>query len=486
MGDPLPPQNQAASTSIAAAIPKTATQIEGLDEILKGGLPIGRVTLVGGGPGAGKTVFGLELLYRAALSGEPGIFLSFEESAANIRQNARSFGWDLAALEKSGKLFLMEGLLDPEVVISGNFNLAGFLSIIEGKARDMGAGRVVIDALDVLMRYFDDPMREQQQFLGLHNWLVDNGLTAVLTTKNTKGTERPSPYEYLDFMADCVIYLDQKAQDQVNTKRMQIVKYRGSAYGSNEYPFLVTDKGMYFHAISDMLLDFEPSSKRASSGVPQLDEILGGGYFQGSAILISGMTGTGKTSVAATFAHAACAKGQKVLYINFEESRPGLLAGMRSIGIDLGSAIEGGSLWVMSTMPESRGIEEHLYDKVCAIKRFKPDHVVVDAISACKRIAGDKASFDFIMRLVNFCRRRGITTVLINQSSSEEVTHAVSGIGISSIIDTILTLYYEDAGAQTNRLLQVLKSRGTHHSNRYHTFVLTDDGVQFRANRPDQ
>jgi circadian clock protein KaiC len=460
-------------------IRKTPTQIEGLDEILHGGLPQGRVTLVGGGPGSGKTLLGLEFLYRGAQSGHPGIFLSFEETTENIRQNTLSFGWDLPSLEKAGKLFLMEGQLDPGVIISGEFNLSGFLSIIEGKAQEMGAARVVIDALDVLMRVFNNPIREQQHILGLHNWLMQQGLTAILTTKNLKTPNTLSPYEYLDFLADCVIYLDQRIENQVNTKRIQVVKYRGSSYGSNEFPFLITGKGMFFSAISDMRLNYEPLSQRVSSGSQFLDEILGGGYRKGTCILISGASGTGKTSIAATFARSACEGGHKVLYVNFEESASGMVAGMRSLGIDLGPAMRDCSLWVKPSMPESRGIEEHLYDKITAIKSFQSDHVVVDAISACKRIAGEKASFDFIMRFVHFCKKRGITTILINQSRNSEEAHEISGIGISSVVDTIISLNYQEAGNETRRILQVIKSRGSKHSNRRHIYALTDDGIRF-------
>jgi len=460
-------------------IRKTPTQIEGLDGILHGGVPQGRVTLVGGGPGSGKTLLGLEFLYRGAQSGHPGIFLSFEETAENIRQNMLSFGWDLPSLEKAGKLFLMEGQLDPEVIIAGEFNLTGFLSIIEGKAHEIGAARIVIDALDVLMRVFNNPIREQQQILGLHNWLMQQGLTAILTTKNLKTPNTSSPYEYLDFMADCVIYLDQRIENQVNTKRIQVVKYRGSSYGSNEFPFLITGKGMFFSAISDMRLNYEPPSQRVSSGSQRLDEILGGGYRKGTCVLISGASGTGKTSIAATFARSACEGGHKVLYVNFEESVNGMVAGMRSLGIDLGSAINDCSLWVKPAMPESRGIEEHLHDKITAIKSFQSDHVVVDAISACKRIAGKKASFDFIMRLVHFCKKRGITTILINQSRNSEEAHEISGIGISSVVDTIISLNYQEAGNETRRILQVIKSRGSKHSNRRHIYALTDDGILF-------
>jgi circadian clock protein KaiC len=484
MGNQIDPNTQESSEKNATGIRKIRTQIEGLDEILHGGVPQGRVTLVCGAPGTGKTLLGLEFLYRSAQSGHPGIFLSFEETAENIRQNTLSLGWDLPFLEKAGKLFLMEGQLNPEVIISGEFNLTGFLSIIEGKAQEMGANRVVIDALDVIMLVFNNPRREQQQIIGVHNWLMQHGLTAILTAKNLKTPNTSSPYEYLDYIADCVIYLDQRIENQVNTKRIQVVKYRGTSYGSNEYPFLITGKGLFFNAISDMRPNYEPPSQRVSSGSQSLDEILGGGYLKGTCVLISGASGTGKTSIAATFARSACEGGHKVLYVNFEESVSGMVAGMHSLGIDLGPAMHDCSLWVKPAMPESKGIEEHLYDKITAIKSFQSDHVVVDAISACKRIAGKKASFDFIMRLVHFCKKRGLTTILINQSNTAEEAYGITGIGISSVVDTIIFLSYKDVGNETRRILQVIKSRGSKHSNRRHSYALTDEGIRFEPKPP--
>ena len=461
---------------------KIATRIEGLDEILHGGLPAGRVTLINGGPGSGKSMLGLEFLYRGALSGEPGIFLSFEESAENIRQNVSSFGWDLSSLEKDGKLFLMEGQLDAGIILSGVFNLKGLLAIVEGKAGKMGAERIVIDALDVLMRVFKDSHQQEQQIFELHKWLNEQGKTAVLTTKNLKKTGESSPYDYLDYLADCVIRLDQRVKDQVNTKRLQVVKYRGSSYGANEYPFLIADNGIFFNPVSDVALQYEAPSQRISSGDSFLDEISGGGYLRNTCILISGETGTGKTSLAATFARSACENGEKALYINYEESRESMVAGMRHMGIDLQPAIRNGSLRFLSTMPESMGIEEHLYHAITAIRQFHPDHMVIDAISACERIAGQRAAFDFIMRLTHFCKKRGMTVILINQAKN---VNAISGIGISSIIDTIITLRYKDVGNETKRILQIKKSRGSKHSNSHYNYLLTDQGIWFDRVQPE-
>ena len=471
-----PQQNDSNSTQ--KNLQKLKTHIEGLDKILNGGFSAGRTTLISGGPGTGKSVLGLEFIYRGAMSGHPGIFVSFEETGEDIRRNALTFGWDLAALEQAGAFFLMEGQIGPDIFRSGDFNLKGLLAIIDGIAEEMGAHRITIDALDILMRLFHDPKKQQNEIFSLNNWLKDRKMTALLTAKSIKGKDAYE-YDYLEFMADCVIHLDQRVRDQVNTKRLKVTKYRGSRYETNEYPFLVVDHGMVFNSISDIDLSYEPLSQRISSGNRFLDDILGGGYRKGSCILVTGVTGTGKTSMASTFAHSACEKGQKVLYVNFEESRKSLVAGMLSIGIDLRPAIEDDSLRLMTMMPESMGIEEHLYHEMTTIKSFQPEHLVVDAISACKRIAGEKASFDFLMRLIHFCRKRGITVILINQAKSAWKYHQISGIGLSSLIDTIITLHYKDVGNETNRMLQVKKSRGTRHSNKYHTYFLTEKGIQF-------
>ncbi len=471
-------ENEGPRASFAHGITKTTTGIRGLDDILHGGLPSGRVTLVAGGPGTGKSMLGLEFLYRSAVEGDPGIFLTFEESAESIRENVASLGWDFAALEESGRLLLVDWVPDPGIAVSGDFNLSGLLSIVEGKARDMKTDRIVIDAIDVLMRVFHDPALIEKQLIMLHTWLSNRRMTSIMTSKSLKDSDSSSQYGFLDFLADCVIYLDQRIRDQVNTKHIQIVKYRGSGYGSNEYPFLITPSGMFFDPISDMDLNYTFSGRRISSGNDTLDEILGGGYQKGSCILISGDTGAGKTSIATTFAAAACERGEKVLYFTFEESRDGLVSAAGSVGIDLQPALDKNLLSIVSSVPESMGIEEHLYYKTQTIEQFRPDHITVDAISACRRIAGESTSFDFIMRLIHFCRKRGITILLINQARESNDDREISGIGISSIIDTVMCLGYQRDGDREKRVFHIRKFRGSKHTNGYHDFALTDSGIR--------
>jgi circadian clock protein KaiC len=461
----------------ARGIRKVSTHIEGLDEILNGGLPAGRTTLISGGPGTGKSLIGLEFLYRGALSGNPGMFLSFEETGESIRQNALTFGWDLSSLEQEGKFFLLEGQIDPHVRLCGDFNLKGLLAIIEGKAGQLGAENIVIDAIDVMMRIYNDSKQRQNEIFALNTCLKQRKMTAILTAKKMKCMDNDN-HDYLDFMADCVIYLDQRAEKQVTTKRLQVVKYRGSNYGGNEYPFVIIDEGVHLYPISTVEMHYEPELGRISSGNASLDAILGGGYQRGACILISGATGTGKTAIASTFASSACGEGQKVLYVNFEESEDGMIAGMLSLGIELRPAIKGAALQIMSMMPESKGIEEHLFHIIRAIRRFNPQYLVIDAISANKRIAGEDAAFDFLIRVAGHCKKRGITVMLLNQSMSFSEHHEISGIGLSSVIDTIITLQHKAAGDEMRRSLLVMKSRGTQHSNKHHHFCLTGRGIQ--------
>jgi len=379
----------------------------------------------------------------------------------------------------------MEGSVAPETVISGTFSIGGFLAIIRGKADEMGGSLLVIDALDVLMGLFEDSGRQRQQVNLLHRWLAEQNMTVILTSK--KGATPDNGVrtcEYLDFLADCVIYLDQCINKQIITKRLQVVKYRGSAYDGNEVPFAVVDDGLYFNAVSNMNLNYEPSEQRFSSGLDALDQMLGGGYMKGSCILIDGASGVGKTALASTFVSDACTNGRKALYINYEESQSGMLSSMQSIGIDLEPALTAGRLETYIAMPETRGIEVHLYYIDRLVKRFQPDHLVVDAISALKRILEEAPFVDAVLRLICLCRAQDITLILLNQSASRNCGHAGNRLGVSSMIDTILRLSYQEREDAMQRTLQIQKFRGSRHSNRRRSFLLTDKGLSLVKKPP--
>lgn len=458
-------------------VSRAATRVEGLDEVLHGGIPRGRTTLVSGGPGCGKSVLGLEFLHHAACDGEPGVFVTFEERADSVRRNARGFGWDLEALEQDDKLFLLEARVDPETIVSGEFDLSGLLGIVGGKAESIGAKRIVIDAIDVLLRLFDDPARERKELFALHNWLLDREMTAIMTVKAASDDDSLAHYQFLDYMVDCVVRLDQRVLDQVTTRRLRVIKYRGSNFSRNEYPYVIDEGGLTLIPISDASLQHFKLGEYVSCGHQRLDTILGGGYRRGACVLISGTSGTGKTTLASTFVRTACQRGEKCLIVGFEESADVLTECMLSPGIDLRPAREAGTLQIQATMPESMGAEEHLIRVLKTINEYQPDHVVVDSISSCLRMGSEQAAFDFSMRLSNLCKQRGITCILTNQSEGFTDAHDISGIGISSLVDAVIFLRYIDVGGEINRMLLVMKSRGTKHSNQYREFLITDEGI---------
>ncbi len=460
------------------ALSKVATHIKGLDEILFGGFPEGRTTLINGGPGTGKSVIALEFLYRGALAGEPGIFVTFEERVAAMRSNALTLGWDLEPLEKSGKLFILEARVDPEAIISGTFNMRGLLAIVGGKATAMGARRVVFDALDALMRLFDDPARERNEIYALHEWLTDRGMTAILTVKATKDNTILPRYEFLEFMADCVITVTKLPSEHVSTRELQVIKYRGSDFGGNAYPFVSAEGGIRLIPISTFDLQHKPLGQYVTSGNAELDKMLGGGYRQGSSVLITGTSGTGKTTLVNTFVHAACGRGEKVLFLGYEESAEAMVTSMLSPGIDLRPDVESGKMKILTVMPEAMSTEQHLVRTFEAIEHFQPEHVIVDAISSFQRMGSQRAAFEFAMRLVSTCKDHGITVLMVNQSAGMQNAQEISGLGISSIIDTVIFLRFLESDGELNRVLLIMKSRGTKHSNQYREYRITDRGIE--------
>ena len=454
-----------------------STGIAGLDLVLGGGLPAGRMTLLSGGPGSGKSMMGLQCLLHGAGAGQPGILVMFEERAVAVRQNAWSRGWDLTRLEKKNKLYLMDARLDPQAVISGEFSIKGILAILEHRIKAMRAKLIFIDAVDALLHLYDSPMRERHELYALHEWLLDRGLTAIMSVKAVPQEEAPSRYAFLDFMADCVIHVDQRVSAQITTRRLRVIKYRGSGYGRNEYPFIINDDGINIIPITSNVLQHRPPGPKVSSGQARLDDVLAGGYKEGTSILIAGTAGVGKTTLACVFTRAACLRGERVLYLNFEESAESLVSNMLSPGLALHPLIKTGTLVVRSYLPEAMGVEEHLLHALKDLDEFQPKHVVVDAISACKRMGSEQAAFEYLMRLLNVCKERGITCIYINQTSGLEISQEISGIGVSSIIDTIVLLRQFPIGGAMTRQLIVMKSRGSKHSEQFHEFRITDRGI---------
>ena len=460
------------------SLPKIPTRIAGLDDILLGGIPENRTTIISGGPGCGKSIFGIEFLYNGAQNGHPGIYVTFEERADAVRQNALTMGWDLGELEKQNLLFVMQANLDPRTLISGDFSLLGLFSIIEGKAKAMNCKCIVVDAIDILLRMYNDFNRERTEYYTLHDWFSSRKMTSIITVKSSQDHGLATRYEFLDFMADCVIHLDQRVREQISTRRIRVTKYRGSDFGRNEYPYVISNKGLSIIPISTSALRHRPLGNPVSSGNKHLDSILGGGYRKASCILIAGITGAGKTTLANTFIESACARGEKVLFIGFEESEEAIVNNMLSPGIDLRPAIKSKRLRFQTSLPEAMGSEEHLMRAFNQINEDKPDHLVLDAISACERMGSRQTAFEYLIRLLNHCKENDITCLLLNQTVQSMDIHQISGMEISSMVDTALFLGMVEVGGEVNRMILVLKSRGLAHSNQYREFLITDKGIE--------
>ena len=459
-------------------LPKLGTGIVGLDDVLCGGFPKGRNTLIKGGPGAGKTIFALQFLVRSALRGTPGIFITFEERTELVRVNAATLGWDLAALERSGLLFMYHARIDPEVVASGPFSLKGLMAILDGKAKAMGASLMVIDAIDVVMRRFEEVARARDELLALHEWLHARQFTSILSVKLNEESDLASRFTFLDYLADCTVRLDHRVMEQISTRRLRVLKYRGSSFGTNEYPYVIGVDGISLVPIGGAHLEHRPLGPPLSSGSLELDAILGGGYRQSACVLIAGPSGSGKTTLAATFTAAACARGERVLYLSYEESSEAMKSSVLSAGVDLEPAVASGHLSFTCRMPESMGSDEHLFLDLARLDAFAPHSMVVDAISACQRMGSGKAAFDYCMRLVNACKQRGITCLLINQAESRAAAEDLSGLGLSALVDMVIQLKFALLDGELRRSLVVIKARGSKHSHHWHGLQITDDGIR--------
>jgi circadian clock protein KaiC len=465
--------------STAQGLQKALTGIQGLDEITGGGLPRGRPTLISGGAGSGKTMFGLEFLVRGATQyGEPGVFMSFEETIPDLTKNAASLGFDLGRLVADKKLFLDHVFLSPtEITQTGDFDLDGLFIRIADAARRVGAKRVVLDTLEALFSQLPNAGILRAEIHRLFGWLKSQGLTTVITAERD-GPDKLTRHGIEEFVSDCVILLDHRTRDEISTRRLRIVKYRGSTHGTNEYPFVIDDKGMSVLPISSLALDHKASDARVSTGIARLDGMLGGkGFFRGSSILMSGTSGAGKTSVAAHFVDAACRRGERCLYFAFEESPSQIVRNMRSIGIDLTPWTAKGLLQFQAARPTYGGIEQHLLVTHKCVSRFKPTIVVVDPITNLLMVSTISEVRSMLTRMIDFLKTEQITAIFTSLTAGGGTLEA-NEADISSLMDTWLLLKTIEVGGELNRALYVLKSRGMDHSNQIREFLLTGDGLQ--------
>jgi len=459
------------------ALPKAPTGISGLDEITLGGLPCGRPTLVCGAAGCGKTLFAMEFLLRGAEQyGETGVFMAFEETEQDLAKNVRSLGFDLDKLIADRKIAVDYVRIEPaEIHETGEYDLEGLFLRLGMAIEAVGAKRVVLDTLEALFGGFSNQALLRAELRRLFRWLKDKGVTAVITGERGEGTLTRQGLE--EYVSDCVILLDHRVTEQVSTRRLRIVKYRGSTHGTNEYPFLIDESGIHVLPLTSLRLNHAVSTERISTGVPRLDGMLGGeGYYRGSSVLISGTSGTGKTSLAAYFANATCARGERCLYLAFEESPAQLVRNMKSIGLDLNPWIKKGLLRVEASRPTLHGIEMHLAVIHKMVNEFEPQVVVIDPISNFSSAGSGSEAEAMLVRLIDFLKSRQVTAMLVNLTSGGN-TWERTDVGVSSLIDTWILLRDIELAGERNRGLYVLKSRGMKHSNQIREFLITSEGV---------
>jgi circadian clock protein KaiC len=468
----------------SSPVTKAKTGIQGLDEITGGGLPDARPTLVCGGPGCGKTLLAMEFLVRGATEfGEPGVFMAFEENMAELCANVASVGFDLEDLLEQKKLLIDEITLDPQQAeATGEFDLDGLFLRLADAIDRIGARRVVLDTMERLFASLPNPATVRAEIHRLFRWLKDRGVTVILTGE--RGEETLTRHGLEEYVSDCVIVLSNELNNLVSTRRLRILKYRGSRHGTNDYPFLIADDGISILPVTSIALVHEASRERISSGVARLDEMLAGqGFFRGSSVLLSGTAGTGKSSLAGHFANAACARGERVLYFAFEESASQIVRNMESIGIQLGRWIEQGQLNLHTTRPSFTGLEMHLALMHKAIADFKPQIVILDPLNAFLESTETRQLLEvkaMLMRMLDFIKLGGITGFFTSLTGGGEASDRTD-VAISSLIDTWIALTSVDTNGERNRHLGIIKSRGMAHSNQTREFQITDQGVQLLA-----
>lgn len=460
-------------------IGKAPTGIQGLDEITEGGFPQGRPTLICGSAGCGKTLMAMEFLVRGASDfNEPGVFFAFEESPEELTENVRSLGFDLKELERQGKLYLEYVHIEPsEMEETGEYDLEGLFIRLGYAIDSIGAKRVVLDTIETLFGGLSHQALLRAELRRLFRWLKDRGVTAVITGERGDGTLTRQGLE--EYVSDCVILLDHRVVDQVSTRRLRIVKYRGTTHGTNEYPFLIDENGIDVLPVTSLRLDHESSNERISTGVAELDSMLEGGVYRGSTVLISGTAGTGKSSLSAHFASASAEAGERCLYLAFEESPSQIRRNMRTIGVDLGQWERKGLLKFVAARPVLTGLEGHLASIHKQVREFDPKLIIIDPISDLNAVGTERDAKAMMVRLIDFLKAKQITAVLVNLHRGG-AKFEETDIGISSIIDTWLYLRDIESGGERNRGLYILKARGTAHSNQIREFLITRKGIELR------
>ena len=460
------------------SLKKERTGIPGFDEITRGGLPAGRPTLVCGSAGAGKTLFAMEFLVRGAmLFNEPGVFISFEETDQELTTNVASLGFDLQQLIADKKLVLDYVFIErSEIEETGEYNLEGLFLRLSHAIDSIGAKRIVLDTLEALFSALPNEAIIRAELRRLFRWLKEKGVTAVITCERGEGTL--TRYGLEEYVADCVILLDNRVQNQISTRRMRIVKYRGTSHGTNEYPFLIDEKGFSVLPITSLGLTHKAPTEFISSGNPRLDTMLNGqGFYRGSSILVSGTAGTGKSTLGAHFVEATCTRGEKALFFAFEESQDQIIRNMRSVGIELERFVKKGLLKFQNARPSSWGLEVHLAVIHKTISEFEPSVVVIDPITNFLAVGDETETKAMLTRLIDFLKMREITAMFTSLTAGSANAED-SEVGVSSLMDVWLLVKNIESNGERNRGLYILKARGIAHSNQVREFLLTNRGIE--------
>ena len=461
-------------SSTSPALTKVPTGIPGFDEISGGGLPEGRPTLVCGGPGCGKSLFALEFLVHGAEDGASGVFVTFEETEEDILTNAASLGFDVAGLIKRKRLALEYIRVErSEIEETGEYDLEGLFIRLDHALRSIGARRIVLDTIESLFSGLSNTAVLRAELRRLFAWLKARGITAVITGE--RGTDTLTRQGLEEYVSDCVIFLDHRINDQISTRRLRIVKYRGSSHGTNEYPFLIDRRGIAVLPVTSLQLIHKASSERVSTGIDWLDDMFGGlGYFRASSVLLSGGAGTAKTTLAAYFLDAACRRGERAICFQFEESPAQYMRNMRSVGLKLDRWVNKGLLRIHAARPTLYGLEFHLATMHREVEEWSPSVVVVDPLSSFSGATFDEIG-SMVMRLIDFLKGKNVTGLFTHLIPGSGASHEVE-VGVSSLIDTWILLRNAPPGEQGGRHLSILKSRGMSHSSERRSFELTDNG----------
>ncbi|NLW30747.1 MAG: circadian clock protein KaiC [Fibrobacter sp.] len=456
---------------------KTPTGIQGFDEITRGGLPKGRPCLFAGTAGSGKTLFGMEFLARGAIQyNENGVIMTFEERPEDLIKNFTSLGFDIQKLIDDKKLVIDYVYIErAQIEETGEYNLDGLFVRLNYAIDAIQAKRVVLDTIEVLFAGMSNEAILRSELRRLFYWLKQKGVTAVITGE--RGTETLTRYGLEEYVADCVVLLDNIVNERIATRRLRVIKYRGSFHGADEYPFLITEHGISVLPLTSLSLDHEVSRERISTGVKRLDEMLGGkGFYRGSSILLSGTAGTGKSTLAASFSEAACMRGERVLYFAFEEAPQQIIRNMKSVNIQLQECIDRGTLKIFASRPTAWGLELHLASIHKTISEFDPDVIIIDPVSNLITVGTEKEVRSMLTRLIDHIKTLGITSIFTDLIIGDEPMEKTD-VGISSLMDSWILVKNIEIGGERNRGIYILKARGISHSNQIREFLLTSDGI---------